>query len=316
MTRVGIQIEPQYGFTFDEIIQIAQLAEQQQYHAIWTSDHLIWDADSTTRNCFEAWTLLSALASLTQTLRLGSLVTCYAHRYPSMLAKTVACVDTISSGRIDCGIGAGWNDAECRAYGIPFPDVNTRMDQLSETAQILKHMWTKDRVSFHGQHYTVDDALCAPKPVQHPLPLWIGGQGEHRLLRAVAEYADGWNMVLGRSVKEVKHKLEVLERHCEAVGRDPSTLDKSLFILTFLFDSEAEFNQLQANQAEKLGPGFPAALQRAHELGLAGSASQVTDAIKHYQALGFDYFIALFPYTHERDQIVRFAEEVCPSLTA
>ena len=121
MTRRAIHIECQFGFMFDDIVQTAQLAEQTGYHALWASDHLFWDADSTHRPCLEPWTLLTALAPLTTTLRLGSHVTCNAFRHPSMLAKTVACLDTISQGRVDCGIGAGWNELECRAYGIPFP---------------------------------------------------------------------------------------------------------------------------------------------------------------------------------------------------
>ena len=314
MMRVAIQIEPQYGFSFDEVRRLAQLAERTGYHALWISDHLIWDADSTQRNCLETWTLLSALAPVTTTLRLGSLVTCYAHRYPGLLAKTVAGVDAISQGRVDCGIGAGWNEAECRAYGIPFPEVGVRMAQLRESVHILKQMWTQDRVTYQGQHYVLEDALCAPKPVQRPLPLWIGGQGERRLLRLVAEAADGWNMVLGRSVPEVQAKLEVLKRHCDAVGRDFARVDKSLFVLTFLSDSEASFRQLVDDQARKLGPGVAAGLEHARTLGLGGSPAQVVDALSHYQELGFDYVIALFPYTHESELLQRYAEEIWPQL--
>lgn len=314
MTRVGIHIESQYGFTFDEVLQTARLAEQTGYHALWTSDHLFWDADATHRNCFEPWTLLTALAPLTTTLRLGSQVTCDAFRHPSHLAKIVACLDTISQGRVDCGIGAGWNASECQAYGIPFPAVGTRMDQLGETVQILKRLWTQDRVDFCGQHYALQDALCAPKPVQRPLPLWIGGQGERRLLRLVAEAADGWNMVLGQSVQDVRHKLDVLQRHCDTVERDIDTIDKSLFILTYLYDSEPSLRRLQDDQAQRLGPASRVMLDRARHLGLGGSAAQVIDALGAYQALGIDYFITLFPYTHECTLLQRYAEEIWPHL--
>ena len=316
MTRRAIHIECQFGFAFDDIVQTAQLAEQCGYHALWASDHLFWDADSTHRNCLEPWTLLTALAPLTTTLRLGSHVTCNAFRHPSMLAKTVACLDVISQGRVDCGMGAGWNDLECRAYGIPFPSIGARMDQLGEAARILKQLWSQDRVTFRGEHYQLDGALCAPKPVQRPLPLWIGGQGEHRLLRLVAQEADGWNMVLGRSVSEVKQKLDVLRRHCDAVGRDMAAIDKSLFVFTYLCDSDAAFRQLQDDQVRQLGPHGAAPLDRARELGLGGSVAQVTEALGAYQALGFDYFIALFPYTHERLFLQRYAEEIWPHLKA
>lgn len=314
MTRVGLQIEPQYGFAFDEVVQLARRAEQFGYHALWTSDHLLWDDRATHRPCLEAWTLLTALAPLTTTLRLGTLVTCYAYRPPSLLAKVVACLDTMSHGRVDCGIGAGWKDREFRAYGLPFPAVGRRMAQLREAVHILKQLWTQERVDFRGRYYTLEDALCAPKPLQQPMPLWIGGEGERTLLRLVAEEATGWNMVAGRSITEIHHKLEVLERHCDAVGRDIATLDKSLFVFTFICESEQAFRQLQDDQARKLGPESVAALEQARRLGLGGSRAQVIDTLSQARALGFDYVIALFPYTHEPLLLQRYAAEIWPSL--
>ncbi len=312
--RTAIHIESQFGFDFHDVVQIAQLAEQTGYHALWASDHLFWDADSTHRNCLEPWTLLTALAPLTTTLRLGTHMTCYAFRHPSMLAKTAACLDTISQGRVDCGMGAGWNEAECHAYGIPFPSIGTRMDQLGESVQIIKQLWSWDRVTFQGQHYQLDSALCAPKPVQSTLPLWIGGQGEQRLLRLVAQEANGWNMVLGCTVPEVQHKLDVLQRHCDELGRDMATLDKSLFVFTYLCDTDQAFRHLQNDLAQKLEPGSMAMLDRARHLGLGGSAAQVLDALGAYQTLGFDYFIVLFPYTHERVFLQQYAEAIWPHL--
>lgn len=314
MIRFGIQIEPQFGFSFHDVVDIARIAEQTGCHALWSSDHLLWDDHSEQRNCLEAWTLLTALAPLTTTLRLGTLVTCNSYRHPGMLAKMVACLDRISGGRIDCGIGAGWKELEYRAYGIPFPSVGVRMAQLGEAVQVLKRLWTRDYASFQGQHYQLDNATCRPKPVQHPLPLWIGGQGEKKLLRLVAEAADGWNMVLGSTLAQVRHKLNVLQQHCDAVGRDIATLDKSLFILTYLFDSEREYDQMVSDQARLLGPDSVASLQRARQLGLAGSAEQVTETLTQYLACGFDYTVALFPYSRERDMLQRYAEAVRPHL--
>ena len=314
MTRTAIHIELPYGFSFDEVVRIAQAAESAGYETLWASDHLIGDAQDPQRPCFEVWTLLTALAPLTTCLRLGSLVTCYAFRHPGMLARTVACLDAISNGRIDCAVGAGWNEAECRAYGIPFPDISTRMDQLEESVRILKQLWTRERVNFNGGHYTLENAVCAPKPVQEPLPLWIGGQGERRLLRLVAQEANGWNMVMGRTVAEVQHKFEVLQRHCDDIGRDIATIDKSLFVLTYLYDTESEFKRLRDDLVNKLGPDIAVALERARTLGLGGSAAQVTATLEQYRALGFDYFVALFPYSHEQTLLQRYAEEIWPHL--
>jgi F420-dependent oxidoreductase-like protein len=312
--RFGIQIEPQFGFGFDDVVQIAHTAEQTGCHALWSSDHLLWDEYSEQRNCFEAWTLLTALAPLTTSLRLGTLVTCTSYRHPSILAKAVACLDAISGGRIDCGIGAGWKEIEYRAYGIPFPPLGTRIAQLREAVQVIRRLWTQERASFQGQHYTLDDATCVPKPVQPRLPLWIGGQGEQKMLRLVAEEADGWNMVLGSTLEQVRHKMNVLRQHCDAVGRDPASIDTSLFVLTYVFDSEREYDGYVSDQACRLGPQSTASLQRARELGLAGPAAQVTDTLRQYLACGFDYIVALFPYTRERDLLQRYAEEVLPHL--
>lgn len=315
MTRAAIHIEAQFGFSFADIAAIAQLAERLGYHALWSSDHLLWDTTSPQRNCLETWTTLTALTPMTSTLRLGSLVTCFSYRYPSMLGKVVACLDTISQGRIDCGIGAGWKDVEYKAYGISFPPLGTRMAQLKEAIQILKQLWTEDCFTYEGRHYQMYDAVCAPKPVQCPLPLWVGGQGEQKLLRLVAEEANGWNMVLGRTVEEVRNKLTILQRHCDTAKRDIQTIDKSLFIQTFIFDDERSYQRLLEDQAKKVGPNIVAALEHARALRLAGPPSQVVEALEEYQKLGFDYFIALFPYTHEAEQLQRYAEEVWPRLT-
>jgi F420-dependent oxidoreductase-like protein len=313
MIRFAMQLEPRYGFAFNEAVQLVRMAEQTGYHALWTSDHLFWDAHSPSRHCFEAWTLLTALAPLTTTLRLGTLVTCNAYRHPSLLAKTVACLDTISQGRVDCGMGAGWNELEFRAYGLPFPSLSTRLAQLREAVQILKQLWTHERASFHGSYYTLEDILCAPKPLQQPLPLWLGGQS-NRLLRLVAEAADGWNLVVRSTPVDVQRRLEVLQRHCDTVGRDMATIDQSLLVLTSLCDTEQEYAQLQSEQARLLGPDMTASLEQSRQLGLVGSAAQVADSLHRYLALGFDYVIALFPYTHERTMLQRYAEGVWPHL--
>ena len=149
-----------------------------------------------------------------------------------------------------------------------------------------------------------------PQPRQQPLPLWIGGQGEKALLRLVAEAADGWNMVAGSSLTQVRHKLEVLERHCETVGRNLYTIDKSLLIYTYVFDTEQEFVQALTDQARLLGAESQAGLLQARTLGLAGSAAQVTETLGRYLACGFDYLIALFPYMREREMLQRYAEDV------
>ncbi|MFX0207201.1 MAG: LLM class flavin-dependent oxidoreductase, partial [Candidatus Hodarchaeota archaeon] len=153
--RFGIHIESQLGFNYETVEKIALNAEKVGYDSIWTSDHFFLDTQSEEKNCMEAWTLLSALAAKTKTLRLGVLVTCNSYRYPAILAKIAATVDHISNGRLEFGIGAGWKEIEYNAYGIPFPPVKDRMDQLEEALQIIKKLWTEPKAFFVGKHYQI-----------------------------------------------------------------------------------------------------------------------------------------------------------------
>jgi F420-dependent oxidoreductase-like protein len=227
MARFGIQIEPQFGFTFREVADLAKEAERLGFTALWASDHLVWDAQSERRNCFDVWALMPALAAVTTKLRLGTLVSCNAYRLPQVLAKTAACVDQISDGRLEFGLGAGWKEMEYKAYGIPFPPVPTRLAQLEEATRLIKQLWTEEKTSFDGKYYRLENAVCAPKPVQRPLKMWLGGAGEKKLLRIVAEHADGWNMVFGQRLPAVKQKLDALKRHCDDVKRDYTKIEKS-----------------------------------------------------------------------------------------
>lgn len=314
MTRFGIQIEPQFGFTYPEVADLAKEAERADFTALWASDHLFFDAQSERRNCLEVWTLITALAPITTRLRLGTLVTCNSYRLPSVLAKSAASFDHLSNGRLEFGIGAGWKEMEYRAYGIPFPSIGTRLAQLEEAVRMLRLLWTKERASFSGTHYRLDNAMCAPKPVQQPLKIWIGGGGEKTLLRLVAEHADGWNMLPGVPLPEVKRKLEVLQRHCDAVKRDFTTIDKSLFIVSCVVEREEELDKRVAEVEKALGPMGSAALHMARGAGTAGTPERVAETLRQFQDLGFDYFIAMFPYKQDREMLQRFAETVMPHL--
>jgi F420-dependent oxidoreductase-like protein len=312
MTRFAIQIEPQFGFTFTEIVNLAKEAERLDFTALWASDHLLWDAQSERRDCFDVWALMPALAAVTTKLRLGTLVTCNSYRLPQILAKTAACVDQISNGRLEFGLGAGWKEPEYKAYGIPFPSVPTRLAQLEEAARLIKQLWTEERTSFEGKHYRLENAVCAPKPMQRPLKMWLGGAGEKKLLRIVAEHGDGWNMVFGQPLSVVKQKLEALERHCDDLERDFTKIEKSLFIMTCVAESDRELKQREARAAEALGTDVLFQMGRAS--GTIGTAQQVADTLRAHRDLGFDYFIAMFPYQQDREMLQRFAETVVPLL--
>lgn len=199
--------------------------------------------------CLEGLTLLAAMAAQTSQLRCGILVVGVTYRNPAVLAKMATTIDQISGGRLEFGIGGAWYELEHQQYGIPFPPPGQRLRMMGEAAEILKSMWTKKRTTFKGRYYTITDALCEPKGVQQPIPLWIGGGGEQVTLRMVAKYADGWHGFAG-PIEQYQHKLDVLAGHCREVGRDPGDIRKSVGVSAIIGESEAEVRELQARAPE------------------------------------------------------------------
>lgn len=179
----------------------------------------------------EGYTTLGYLAAVTSTIDLGLLVTGVTYRHPGLLAKQVATLDVLSGGRAVLAIGAGWYEREHAGLGVPFPPVPERLGRLEETLQICRQMWSDDDGPFDGAHNTLAETICSPRPLQDPRPrIIVGGGGERRLLRLVARYADGWNF-FGTSPAAVGHKIDVLARHCEAEGRDPASVTKTILAL-------------------------------------------------------------------------------------
>jgi F420-dependent oxidoreductase-like protein len=176
----------------------------------------------------EGYSVLSFVAAKTERLRLSLLVTGVTYRHPGLLAKTVTTLDVLSGGRAMLGIGAAWYEREHRALGVPFPPVAERFERLEETIQICEQMWSDDEGPYAGKHYQLAETICQPRPVQSPRPpILIGGGGEKKTLRLVAQYADACNL-FGSSPEDVRHKLEVLRGHCDAVGRDYDAIRKTI----------------------------------------------------------------------------------------
>jgi F420-dependent oxidoreductase-like protein len=173
----------------------------------------------------EGYTSLGFLAGQTTTIDLALLVTGVTYRYPGVLAKAVTTLDVLSQGRSMLGLGAAWYDREHAALGIPYPPLSTRFEMLEETLQICRQMWSDDDGPYNGKHYQLAETFCAPQPIRRP-PILIGGDGEKKTLRLVAQYADIWNS-MATDVDELKHKIDVLNRHCDAVGRDPGEIRKT-----------------------------------------------------------------------------------------
>src|SRR2546423_4991207 len=175
--KLGVIISPSAGWSYTEICDLAQGAETSGFDSFWVSDHFFGGPGGTPdRNCLEAWTLLAALARDTTKIRLGVLVAAVQFRNPALQAKMAAGVDHMSDGRLEFGVGAGWKEDEYRAYGYDFPAPGDRVEQLRDGLEITRRLWQDDRATYIGKHYRIDDAVCAPKPVQRPRPpIWIGG---------------------------------------------------------------------------------------------------------------------------------------------
>ena len=274
--RFGIH-SGQQNATYDQYLHLWQRAEELGYDWASDFDHFIPMASvaDPAGPCLEGLTLLGALAAKTERIRCGNLVIGVTYRNPAILAKMAATIDQISHGRLEFGIGAGWYEAEHQQYGIPFPSAGTRIRMLAETAQILRQLWSQETTTFHGAYYTLNEARCEPKGLQSPIPLWIGGAGEQKTMRVVAEYADGWN-TFGMPLDDWRHKLDVLAGHCRAVGRDPRDIRKSLVFRVQLGESQAEVEALRRAGGDRRA-GFVGTPEECVEYLLPYTGLQVGD---------------------------------------
>ncbi|MEM8769863.1 MAG: TIGR03560 family F420-dependent LLM class oxidoreductase [Pseudomonadota bacterium] len=258
---------------------------------------------------FEALATLGALAAETEHARIGCLVFYVGYRNPALLAKAATTLDHISGGRFELGIGAGWHIWEASAYGYPFPDIGTRLDMLEEAAQIIRRMLTEERTTFSGIHYQVDDASCFPRPVQDRLPIWIGGVGEKRTLKIVADHADGWNAAY-LSPEEFKRVNDVLNVWCEEAEREPKSLKRAANIMFNLGLSDMDI----ARQREVLRADWGEMAERTAEGALLCKPDEAVDRIMEYVAAGADEInIALRAPWHE-EALDAYLTDVLPAV--
>jgi F420-dependent oxidoreductase-like protein len=237
--RFGFKTAPQ-NTTYDEMLRVWLEADEipELEHA-WLFDHFMPIFGDYTGPCLEGWTLLAAFAARTKRLRIGQMVTGNTYRHPAVLANMGATVDIISNGRLDFGIGAGWNEREHTSYGIPLYAPGERIRRFGEACEVIRLMWTEKAPDFNGKYYQIKEAYCEPKPIQKPYPPFvIGGSGEQLTLRIVAQYASIWNFA-GGAIEDFKHKMEVLDGHCAKIGRDPQEIWRSVQVRVNPQDWEA-----------------------------------------------------------------------------
>ena len=226
--RYGFKTAPM-NTTWPAMLDVWRVGDQLEiFESAWNFDHFEPIFSDRSGPCLEGWSMLAAMAVATSRLRLGCQVTGMPYRHPSVLANIAATIDVMSGGRLIIGLGAGWNQDESDALGIHLPPLKERFDRLEEGVQVIVKLLSEDRASFEGRHFTLTEAWCEPKPVQRPHPpIAIGGNGERRTLRIVAEHAQHWNSTL-TDVAAWNAKCEVLARHCADVGRDPASIERSV----------------------------------------------------------------------------------------
>jgi F420-dependent oxidoreductase-like protein len=266
---------------FDRTIELAQTAEAAGFDLVTVMDHFyqITGVGSEEEPMLEGYSALAAIAARTSRVKLATLVTGVTYRNPAMLAKTVTTLDIISKGRAILGLGAAWNESEHRGYGIEYPAIGEREDRLEEALTICKAMFTQDRPSFEGRYYTIDHALNHPRPIQPGGPkIMVGGGGEKRTLKAAARFADITNWF--GSLEEAAPKLAILDRHCEAIGRDPSEILRTVSLgLVPVAKESDKARVLEGVPPERRGMVRPVLINEA------------ADAIHQFIEAGFGGFI-------------------------
>jgi F420-dependent oxidoreductase-like protein len=305
--RFGVTL-PQIKRSWAEARDAALAFDRLGFDSVWVCDHL-YGVPAPNLPILEAWTELTAVAALTQRVELGTLVTPPFFRNPAVLAKQIATLDQISGGRAAPGFGAGWFEGEFRGYGCEFPSTRERLRALEESLAIMNAMWTQERTTYAGTHYSVKDVVCEPKPVRKPRVL-VGGGGERVLMGIAAKHADVWNnMAVFQG--QLAAKVEALRRRCGELGRDPATLEISQQCTVVIAESEPAAKEALARAGKIYGGHMGAALE-SH--GIWGTPERVIDCIERHVKLGCTGFVIEFFGRDTKEPASLFAETVMREL--
>jgi F420-dependent oxidoreductase-like protein len=295
---------------FDRLVEIVTAAERSGFSSISLMDHLhqIPGVGPEENWMFEGSTMLAALAARTSRLTFGLLVGGVTYRNPALHAKITTTLDVISGGRAWHGIGAAWFEGEHRAYGFDFPPLKERFERLEEALQITRAMFTEERATFHGKHFRVEGALNNPKPLRGDIPIVIGGSGERKTLRMVAQYADGCN--IAGDVDRVRHLLDVLASHCDHVGRDPSEITKTrITILAIGATHEAAAAKVDFMRRAGLPEERVASI-------LWGDADEVAEQAQAFADAGIEGLTVVLPDAHDLESVELVGRALGPAFAS
>lgn len=313
---ICLMIEGQEGVTWDQWVALARACEDFGYEGLFRSDHYLsfWRPDE--RGALDAWATLAALGALTERIRLGSMVSPVTFRHPAELAKSVVTADHASGGRVELGMGAGWFEREHRAFGFPFPATRERLDLLAEQVEIVHRLWGADgdRVDFQGTHYRLEDCPALPKPYQTPHPpLIIGGGAGPRSAALAARWADEYDIVHA-DPSGAKERMERVSAACEAIGRDPRTMRRSLLAKTIVGIDEQEVRRRTAEQMawQNEDGDVEAYLDDLRANHVAGTVEQVLERLAEFAAAGIQRVLVHQLVHEDLESVELIGREVIP----
>lgn len=298
-----------------EDVALAEACERHGVGTMFRSDHYLSVDDRRERGSLDAWGTVTALGAVTQTLRLGTMVSPATFRHPAVLAKAAVTADHVSGGRVECGVGAGWWEVEHELYGFELPPVGPRMDALEEQLQIVKGHWAPGPFSFDGEHYRARELDALPKPAQQPLPLILGGKGGPRSLRLAARYADEYNTVMSTAA-EVAAVRAGLDRACEAEGRDPATLPLSMMTGWLVGADRAELVERASRLAQWKGEGDDgkAFMSGLRESTILGTAEEAVEQLRELEAAGLTRIMGQHLLHRDLDAVALMGREIAPAV--
>ena len=315
MPRIEFGVKTgQGGYSYQELVKVWTAAEDLGYDSAWLYDHFYALGMDKTLPCLEAWTTLAALAALTKHLKIGTMVTCVNYRHPSLLAKIAATVDVVSNGRLLFGIGAGWYEEEYRAYGYEFPDQASRVGQLKEALIIIRKLWTQESASFKGRFYSIQDAICSPKPLQTPHPKMMIGinRGRKTLPYIAAKYADGLNAT-SSSLEECKAIITAAKNNADILGRKNLIISWQGFILIGRTESEVE--ERITNAARRRGVSDADFRRMSLDRGyLIGTPDECVNHLREFAAIGVNSFVLGFTGAIDIRPLEVFRDTIAPEL--
>ena len=275
---------------WDTIIEASARIEKLNYASVWVYDHFHTVPSPTQDPTFECWSLMAALSQVTENVRIGQMCTCNSYRNPAYLTKVASTIDSMSGGRLEFAIGAGWYDQEYKAYGYDYPSAGVRLKMLEEALQIYIAMTTQDKASFEGDYYKIKDAINQPKPLQKPYPpLWVCGGGEKVTLKLLAKYGDYGNWDV--DVEGFVHKSKILKTHCEEQNRNYSDIKKTLHTNVIIGNNEKDLNAKINKIVDVTGIPKEMYIDRP----LVGLKEKVFDTIDEFSSVECEYLIAYIP---------------------